>query len=112
MAFPTRKSRRRPRNDLGLARPVTLAVKATALSDLCDQLRRETGIKLTAGPSVADEKVTVFCKSAPLRDVMRLLSRPFGYTWLRSGWVFGVGSSVFGSASGDPAKSGFTQVRP
>jgi hypothetical protein len=48
-------------------------------------LREKTGVHVAAGASVADEKVTVFCKKAPLRDVMRQLSRPFGYTWLRSG---------------------------
>jgi hypothetical protein len=63
---------------------VTLAFKATALSDLCDHLRTETGIHLAAGPSVADEKVTLFCKEMPLREVMRQLSRPFGYAWTRS----------------------------
>jgi hypothetical protein len=70
--------------DPRLSREVTCAFKATALSDVCDQLRAETGIQLTAGPSVADEKVTVFCEKLPLREVMRQLSRPFGYTWLRS----------------------------
>ena len=78
-----------PRNeaeiiDERLTRKVKLAVKATALADLCQQLRRDTGVALTAGPSVADEKVTVFCAATPLREVMRQLSRPFGYTWLRS----------------------------
>jgi hypothetical protein len=68
-----------------LTRKVSLALKATALSDLCEQLHRETGIALVAGNSVADEKVTLFCKKLPLREVMRQLSRPFGYTWLRSG---------------------------
>src|SRR5204863_3814109 len=54
-------------------------------SDLCEKLKADTGIDLRAGNSVADEKVTVFCEKTPLRDVMRQLSRPFGYTWLRSG---------------------------
>jgi Putative zinc-finger len=71
--------------DARLAREVTIQQKATALSDLCDRLRGETGIQLAAGSSVADEKVTIFCEKQPLRDVMRELSRPFGYTWLRSG---------------------------
>jgi Putative zinc-finger len=71
--------------DPRLSHEVTCAYKATALSDLCDQLRSDTGIQLSAGPSVADEKVTLFCEKRPLRDVMRQLSRPFGYTWLRSG---------------------------
>ena len=70
--------------DSRLGQKVTLAFKGTALSDLCDHLRTETGVPLTAGPSVADEKMTLFCKQMPLRDVMRQLSRPFGYTWVRS----------------------------
>jgi hypothetical protein len=70
--------------DPRLAREVTLAFKATALSDLCDHLHANTGTLLVAGRSVADEKVTIFCEKMPLREVMRQLSRPFGYTWLRS----------------------------
>jgi hypothetical protein len=71
--------------DARLAREVTLQQKGTALADLCERLRSETGIPLSAGQSVADEKVTVFCEKLPLREVMRQLSRPFGYTWIRSG---------------------------
>jgi hypothetical protein len=71
--------------DPRLAHEVTVQQKATALSDLCDRLRADTGIQLAAGPSVADEKVTIFCEKLPLRDVMRQLARPFGYTWLRTG---------------------------
>jgi hypothetical protein len=71
--------------DVRLTREVTLQQKATALSDLCERLRSDTGIQLAAGRSVADEKVTLFCDKMPLRDVMRQLSRPFGYTWIRSG---------------------------
>jgi RNA polymerase sigma-70 factor (ECF subfamily) len=68
-----------------LTQKVTLAFKGTALSDLCNHLRTETAVSLTAGNSVADEKVTLFCRQMPLRDVMRQLSRPFGYAWARSG---------------------------
>jgi hypothetical protein len=71
--------------DPRLSREVTLRQKATALADLCERLRSDTGVQLAAGSSVADEKVTLFCKKLPLRDVMRQLARPFGYTWLRSG---------------------------
>jgi RNA polymerase sigma-70 factor (ECF subfamily) len=67
-----------------LTQKVTLAFKGTALSDLCGHLRSETGVDVAAGASVADEKVTLFCETMPLRDVMRQLSRPFGYTWVRS----------------------------
>jgi RNA polymerase sigma-70 factor (ECF subfamily) len=66
-----------------LARKVTLAFKATALANLCAYLSDEAGVRIVAGASVADEKVTLFCEKLPLRDVMRQLSRPFGYTWVR-----------------------------
>jgi RNA polymerase sigma-70 factor (ECF subfamily) len=71
--------------DSRLTKKVSLAVKGMALSDLCERLRADTGVHLVAGNSVADEKVTLFCEKLPLREVMRQLSRPFGYTWLRSG---------------------------
>jgi RNA polymerase sigma-70 factor, ECF subfamily len=71
--------------DSRLTQKVTCAFKGTALSDLCEKLKADTGVHMVAGPSVADEKVTLFCEKLPLRDVMRQLSRPFGYTWLRSG---------------------------
>jgi hypothetical protein len=66
-----------------LMQKVSLAFKGTALSDLCDHLSMETGVHATAGASVADEKVTIFCEKTPVREVMRQLSRPFGYTWVR-----------------------------
>lgn len=71
--------------DSRLTQKVTLAFKGTALSDLCDHLAKQGDIRIQAGPSVADEKVTIFCEKLPLREVIRQLSRPFGYTWLRSG---------------------------
>lgn len=71
--------------DPRLSREVAVHQMAMALSDLCERLRSDTGITFTAGQSVADEKVTIFCAKMPLREVMRQLSRPFGYTWLRSG---------------------------
>jgi hypothetical protein len=91
--------------DARLSRKITLGVKATALADLCDQIRAESGIHLVAGRSIADEKVTLFCEKMPLRDVMRQLSRPFGYAWLRStlnaqrSTLNGSGSSVERRAS-------------
>src|SRR5207302_3006077 len=88
--------------DSRLTQKVTLAFKGTALSDICEHLRAETGIRVTAGPSVADEKVTLFCEKLPLREVIRQLSRPFGYTWLRTRKVLGVRSEVLGGSAAAP----------
>src|ERR1051326_359627 len=74
-----------PPADSRLEQKITLAVKAQSLSDLCERLRKESGVAFAAGKSVEDEKVTLFCRERPLREVMRQLSEPFGYSWLRSG---------------------------
>jgi RNA polymerase sigma-70 factor (ECF subfamily) len=93
-----------------LTQRVTCAFKATALTDLCEKLKTDTGVHLTAGPSVADEKVTLFCEKLPLREVMRQLSRPFGYTWLRSGKVLGSPASrVPGTSVLGPTRTPNTQ---
>src|SRR5260370_25880498 len=49
-----------------LTRKFTLASKASALSDLCEKLRGDTGVHIAAGPSVADGKETLFCQDTPL----------------------------------------------
>jgi putative zinc finger protein len=96
--------------DPRLDRAVTLAQKGTALSDLCEMLRVETGIDLKAGPSVADEKVTLFCEKTPLRQVMRQLSRPFGYTWLRSRQ--GMGDRSWGLGKEEPSRTPAPNSQP
>ena len=63
---------------------VTLAVKGVSFAALCDRLTQETGITLTAGKSVMDDKVTIFCEKRSLRDLMRQISRHFGFSWRRT----------------------------
>jgi RNA polymerase sigma-70 factor (ECF subfamily) len=85
-----------------LTQKVSLAFKGAALSAVCEHLRVETGVHLAAGPSVADEKVTLFCQKQPLREVMRQLSRTFGYAWVRSGQAFRrSGVPAFGEGTDD-----------
>lgn len=71
--------------DPRLARAVTLALKGASLEDLCDQLKTQTGVPLSAARGVRDEKVTVFVDDRPARDVMRMVTHLFGFQWTRSG---------------------------
>ncbi len=71
--------------DARLVRTMTLAIKAQPLSQLCEQLTKETGITFTANPRVADDEVTLYCTARPLRDVMRQLAKHFGFEWRRTG---------------------------
>jgi hypothetical protein len=71
--------------DARLQKPVHLAVRGIACTELCRQLQEQTGVVLIAGRVVADDKITVFCEKRPLRNLMRAVSRLFGFTWMRSG---------------------------
>src|SRR5262249_34999450 len=71
--------------DTRLVRKVTVAEKGVPFGELCRKLSGITGIALTANRRVSEDKITVFCRERPLRDVMRQISALFGFTWLRSG---------------------------
>lgn len=71
--------------DARLQRKVSIAAKGTAFSDLCEKLTKETGVTFAAARSVADDKVTLFCKDRPVRDIMRAVTSVWGFTWERSG---------------------------
>jgi hypothetical protein len=70
--------------DSRLFRKVTLQLKGVSLEELCAALQTQTGVDLRAARGVSDEKVTVFVKERPAREVMRAMVQLFGYTWLRS----------------------------
>jgi hypothetical protein len=71
--------------DARLQRKVHLASKGMAFTDLCALLSEQTGIEITANRRVADDKITAFCEDLPIRDLMRQVSRVFGFTWGRVG---------------------------
>jgi hypothetical protein len=71
--------------DARLFQKVGLQQKAVSLEELCRELARQSGIRIEASRGVADEKVTAFVKERSLREVMRQVTRLFGYTWLRVG---------------------------
>lgn len=71
--------------DARLQRKVSLAIRGMAFTDLCRKLTDETGIAFSAGRDVAEDKVTLFCKNRPLRDILRQITVLFNFTWDRSG---------------------------
>jgi hypothetical protein len=71
--------------DARLARQVSLQSKGISLEDLCAALQTQIGVRLRAARGVRDEKATVLVKDQPARDVMRAVSRLFGFKWERSG---------------------------
>lgn len=71
--------------DVRLFQKVKLQLKGVSLTDLCAELGKQAGVALRPSRGVQDEKVTVFVKATPARDVMREVARLFGYHWGRTG---------------------------
>jgi hypothetical protein len=71
--------------DARLFRKITLRLKGSSLDEFCEAFEKETGVRVRPSRGVEDEKVTVFVKALPSRDVMRGVARLFGYYWVRSG---------------------------
>ena len=71
--------------DARLFQKVKLQLKGVSLTDFCVELGKQAGVTLRTSRGVQDEKVTVFVKETPARDVMREVARLFGYHWARSG---------------------------
>lgn len=71
--------------DPRLQRRVHLDVKGMAFGDLCRKLSEATGVEIGAMRNVTDDKVTIFCKDRPVRDIMRQVTNLFNFTWERYG---------------------------
>jgi len=71
--------------DAKLYKPVSLALKHATMSELCSELSRQTGEPIYCGHNVADDNITIYIGSRPAREIMREVSRVFGFTWERSG---------------------------
>jgi hypothetical protein len=71
--------------DTKLQHRVSLGLKGESFGDLCAVLSREAGIDLTAARTVADDKVTIFCKDRPVRELLREIVNLFGFVVERTG---------------------------
>jgi hypothetical protein len=67
--------------DVGLKKPVTLAAKGEALSDIAALMQQQTGVRLRVARGIADQKATVFADGKSLGSVMNSLATVFGYRW-------------------------------
>ncbi len=71
--------------DSKLFKTVTLTLKHAAFEEVCQELKRQTGVEIDCGRNVADDNATIFVTNRPAREVMREISRVFGFIWERSG---------------------------
>ena len=71
--------------DARLLKKHTIKAAGIPLKELLEQLTKETGISLTAGPRVAEDKIVLFANDRPLADSLTAISRFFNFYWGRSG---------------------------
>jgi hypothetical protein len=68
-----------------LDKPVTYAEPKIPLGDLVAKVAADTGARLTAHSSTADEPVTVVVKEMPARRLLEELAGHLDYLWMRQG---------------------------
>ena len=71
--------------DARLTQKVTLAIHGDSFADFCRALSAQTGVAFSAGRSVADDNIALFCRERPLSDIMLQIARHFRFTWTRDG---------------------------
>lgn len=84
-AYEAEYKRQAAIQDDRLAKAVIFESKCDSLAEVCASLTKQTGVQVYAGRSVADDNVTLYMTNRPARDVMRSLTRLFGYLWHRTG---------------------------
>lgn len=70
-----------PPDAQALSKPVTLAVKGEALSDIADMLSKQVGTAVRVARDIADRKVTVLVDKRLFKDVLNELEAIFGCRW-------------------------------
>lgn len=66
-----------------LARPITVEAVAEPLGELLPRLGRSLETTLEASRETQDEKVTLFAKERPAREILSRLAEFFDYSWVR-----------------------------
>lgn len=66
-----------------LARPIVISVKEQPLVDVVARVGKETGVALAASEEVADERVTLFARQRPARELLTHIAQHLDYSWVR-----------------------------
>ena len=70
-----------PEADARLAKPHTLNYPPTPLTDLLQQLSRQTGVALRVDRSVAQHRAILVVHNQPLHQALQKLAEAFGFVW-------------------------------
>lgn len=65
-----------------LSAPITLRLRQAPLCDLAALVSRETGVSLHTSEDTADERVTLFVRERPAREVLLKVAEHFDYSWV------------------------------
>jgi hypothetical protein len=69
--------------DERLTAPLAVAVKDRPLGEVLPELGKELGVPLSAARETADDKITLFIKERPAREVLALIATHFDFQWRR-----------------------------
>jgi len=65
----------------GLNKQITLNLRAASLREVLDKIQAATGVKLRPDRDIAEDKVTIWVKEKPAKDVLRAIAHCFNLCW-------------------------------
>lgn len=65
-----------------LSGEVTLRLRRVPLCDFAAELSRQTGVPIATSEDTADERVTLFVRQRPAREVLARVAEHFDYSWV------------------------------
>jgi hypothetical protein len=72
-------------SDRRLAARVEIRSDAETTPEVCARLSKETGVSLTAHPSLSNDLVVLYAPNRPAAEVMKMLAEHFAWQWIKSG---------------------------
>jgi hypothetical protein len=79
------------RDDSRLAASLSVTVQDRPLGDLLPELGAQLGLQLSAARETADDRVTLFIRDRPGREVLGLIAEHFDFQWRRTGSGYRLG---------------------
>jgi hypothetical protein len=73
---------------------IAAAVADRPLGEALPEIGRALGVPLSAGREVADDRITLFIRERPAREVLALISSHFNFQWRRDGDGYRLGQDL------------------
>lgn len=73
------------KSDQRLQKPIAMRLKIASFTSMASALAKETGVRITIAPNIADRKITLIFHDRPAAEAMAMIEKTFRGEWKASG---------------------------